>query len=485
VDRGFEVAVVDGQIGQFDSHTDAQDLVNGLGSIAASVDGLALLASVLNALPVAVYMTDAYGAITFYNNGAAALWGDEPEIGMAMWCGFARLFWPDGVPMAHDKSALAMALKERRIVRGIEALGERPDGSRIRFLAYPAPLFSGPDLAGAVNMLVEIGERDRLGYFEQRLAAIVECSEDAIISKDLNGIITTWNRAAERLFGYTAEEAVGRPVTMLIPMDRQNEEAAILGQIRRGKPVARYETLRQRKDGSLVPIALTVSPLRDGTGRIVGASKIARDISDQVRMREHQTLLLREMSHRVKNVLAVAGGLVGLSARSAQSPKAMARAVQERLGAYSRAHDLTRSGVRGRGDGRTTLQVLLNAIVQPYLDGSGEKANVSVEGDDVEIDADATASLALLFHEFMTNAAKHGALSAPGGTVRIVCRCCGRDTEIQWIERGGPRLSGAPRHQGFGSVLAARTVEGALGGTLHSDWQCDGVVISMTLPSPP
>jgi PAS domain S-box-containing protein len=108
--------------------------------------------------------------------------------------------------------------------------------------------------------------------------AIVESSVDAIISKDLAGVIITWNRGAQRLFGYTAEEAIGRSVTMLIPADRPDEEPMILGRVRRGERIDHYETVRRRKDGSLVDISLTVSPIKDEAGNIVGASKIARDI---------------------------------------------------------------------------------------------------------------------------------------------------------------------------------------------------------------
>src|ERR1043165_4211244 len=112
-----------------------------------------------------------------------------------------------------------------------------------------------------------------------RLAAIVESSDDAIVSKDLNGIITSWNRGAEELFGYTADDAVGQSITMVIPPDRLAEEDMVLGQIRRGERIDHFETIRKRKDGTLVPISLTVSPIRDAAGVIVGASKIARNIS--------------------------------------------------------------------------------------------------------------------------------------------------------------------------------------------------------------
>lgn len=114
-----------------------------------------------------------------------------------------------------------------------------------------------------------------------RLAAIVEHSDDAIISKDLHGIITSWNKAAERIFGYTAAEAVGRLITMLIPPNRQDEEQDILRRLRRGELVNHFKTVRITKHGKLIPISVTISPIRDSSGDIVGASKIARVISEQ------------------------------------------------------------------------------------------------------------------------------------------------------------------------------------------------------------
>ena len=114
-----------------------------------------------------------------------------------------------------------------------------------------------------------------------RLAAIVESSDDAIIGKDLDGTIVSWNRGAERLFQYTAEEVIGKSVTVLIPPDRFDEEPEILGRVRRGDRVDHYETVRRRKDGTLLDISLTVSPIRDAQGKVVGASKIARDITER------------------------------------------------------------------------------------------------------------------------------------------------------------------------------------------------------------
>ncbi len=132
------------------------------------------------------------------------------------------------------------------------------------------------------------------------LAAIIASSDDAIISKDLNGMITSWNGSAERIFGYTSEEAVGRHITMIIPFERQSEESTILGNLKQGKRIDHFETVRRNKDGTLIPISLTVSPIRDESGKIVGASKVARDISERRRIE----IALQEMSHKKEEFLA-------------------------------------------------------------------------------------------------------------------------------------------------------------------------------------
>ncbi len=129
--------------------------------------------------------------------------------------------------------------------------------------------------------MLEKAERDKRGRASSLLAAIVDSSDDAIISKTLEGVITSWNKSAERLFGYTSEEAVGRHITLIVPEDRRGEEAQILERLKRGERIDHFETLRQRKDGRLLTLALTISPVKDDAGRIVGASKVARDITER------------------------------------------------------------------------------------------------------------------------------------------------------------------------------------------------------------
>ncbi len=372
--------------------------------------------SVIEALPAAVYTTDAAGRLTMFNQAAVDFSGRKPEVGSDSWCVTWKLYHPDGTPMPHAECPMAMSLQTGDPIRGYEAVAERPDGTRVNFIPYPTPLRDGQgNLVGAINMLVDITERKKteetlqrserelteffenateaihwvgpdgtilrankaelrmLGYsaeeyigrniaefhvdqdlvqdilarlfkgetleeyraqvrskdgtirdvvinssayFEggefvhtrcftrditeqlqaekalRHLAAIVETTDDAVISKDLNGIITSWNPAAERLYGYKAEEVVGKPVAILIPPEWPNEEPKILARIRRGERIDHYETIRVAKDARRLDVSLTVSPIYDATGKIVGASKIARDITEQKRTQEEIARLL-------------------------------------------------------------------------------------------------------------------------------------------------------------------------------------------------
>lgn len=235
------------------------------------------------------------------------------------------------------------------------------------------------------------------------LAAIIDGSDDAIISKDLEGNIQSWNAGATRLFGYSAEEVLGRPITILIPEDRGDEEPTILAEIRRGNRVDHFETVRRRKDGSLIDLSLTISPVRNAQGVIVGASKIARDITERQLIQEKQRLLYCEMQHRVKNLFALSAGIVSLTARSGESVQEVTRRIHERLAALARAHDLTMPDWRGEGlvSQSTSLLALAKTILQPY-----DSHSIAIYGADPTVGPKALTHVALFLHELATNAAK-------------------------------------------------------------------------------
>jgi PAS domain S-box-containing protein len=353
----------------------------------------------------------------------------------------------------------------------------------VPFIPYPTPLFDASGvLIGAVNMLIDITERKRAEEVKQRLASIIEFSDDAIISKNLDGVIESWNAGAERVFGYTADEAIGQPVLMLIPPDRRNEEPEILNRIRRGERIDHYETVRRRKDGSLIDISLAVSPIKDGDGRVTGASKIARDITERRRAQEQRELLFREMDHRIRNLFALAASVVTLSVPSAQTPKEMASLARDRLDALARAHALTmpkRSEPSKELEQPTTLQALIRAILLPYQQHGTSR--ISVNGSDVPVSASLASSFALVLHELATNAAKYGALSTPEGRVSIECSEANELVSLTWTESGGPRIDKPPAKEGFGSQLAQTTITKRLGGELSREWNSNGLIIRVSV----
>jgi PAS domain S-box-containing protein len=325
-------------------------------------------------------------------------------------------------------------------------------------------------------------EQSRLtALTRSRLAAIVESSEDAILTKDLDGIITSWNQGATELFGYQPEEAIGQSVTMLIPPDRQDEEPAILARIRTGERIEPYETIRQRKDGTPVHISLSISPLKDSTGAIVGASKIARDITERMRAHEQERLLIREMNHRIKNLFALASSIISLSARDAESPQDLKTKATERLTALARVHSLTLAR-HGQTDAAvsmpTTLHALIRAMLAPYEAGSKAARRITISGDDLRLSASATTSFALLIHEFATNAAKYGALSNAGGSIAIESRQVGGRLILTWAERNGPAVVPPSSTEGFGSYLTKATVK-TLDGRISYDWNSAGVTVGL------
>ena len=234
-----------------------------------------------------------------------------------------------------------------------------------------------------------------------RLAAIVDSSYDAIIGKDLNSIITDWNQAAEKLFGYTADEAIGQSVLILIPEGLHHEEAEIIDRVRRGERVASYETTRRRKDGTYLAVSLTISPIRDEEGKIIGASKIARDITQAKENERRIRMLMREVNHRVKNQFAVILSVVRETSRRAADPREFEEQIRDRIMALSRSHDLL---VSSEWVGASLLDLL-----QEHLKPFGHDEQISLSGPLVTLQANAVQHLGMAFHELGTNSSKYGA----------------------------------------------------------------------------
>jgi PAS domain S-box-containing protein len=324
---------------------------------------------------------------------------------------------------------------------------------------------------------VEAALRER----EQRLrwyASIVDSSEDAIVSKDIAGTITTWNNGAERLFGYTSDEIVGKPITFLIPSDRYAEERAILERISRGEQIESYETVRRRKDGSLINVSLTISPVRDAEGKIVGASKIARDITRQKRAEHREKMLMAELDHRVRNSLTRVAMLTTSSRRDKNSIDEFARSLDGRIHSMAAADTLL-SQRNGHGVG---LAALVHNQLAPYA----AEANITLRGTELMLTPVAIQAMGMVLHELATNAAKYGALSVPTGKVSVSWdrRQEGSDAAnliLVWREFGGPRIA-AQVKSGYGTRLIRELVPYELGGTVDLVFAPEGVSCRIEFP---
>jgi PAS domain S-box-containing protein len=313
------------------------------------------------------------------------------------------------------------------------------------------------------------------------LAAIVENSDDAILSKTLDGIILSWNAGAEKLFGFTADEAIGQPITLIIPQDRLHEEEAIIRQLRAGEKVHHFDTVRRRKDGSLIDISLTVSPVKDATGRVIGASKIARDITPSNQAAERTALLLREMNHRVKNLFALTAALVSISARSANGVEELTDDLTARLRALAQAHALMLPHHDSDTTEETdvTLRALLKMVLAPHE--GRESSRITVDGDDTPIGREALPTIALVLYELATNAAKYGGLASAEGTVAVSVAIAGELMTLTWRETGAPERPDPTGPEGFGSRLEKASIT-SLHGSIERRWQDRGLDIVLQFP---
>ena len=314
---------------------------------------------ILEALPAAVYTTNAEGQITFYNAAAAEMWGCRPELGTSYFCGSWRLYWPDGTPMRHEECPMAVALRENRTIRGAEAIAERPDGTKVPFIPYP-------------------------------------------------------------------------------------------------------------------------TPLRDSSGRVIGAVNMLVDISERKRAEKRQKALVDELNHRVKNMLSNVQSLATQTFRRSGVPLRARQAFERRLFALSTAHDQLAAG----GWESAELAAILRDLLAPFADGE----RINLDGASVSLAPKTALSLAMVLHELATNAAKYGALSAPDGHVLLRWRTGERDgarrLEIDWEEAGGPQLK-KPSRRGFGSRLIERVIEKELHGSTHIDFASTGLRCRIEIPIAP
>lgn len=311
------------------------------------------------------------------------------------------------------------------------------------------------------------------------LAAIVESSDDAIVSKTLEGIITSWNDSAQRIFGYSRHEVIGEHISILIPPERLDEEDYIIGQIKKGGRVEHFETVRRHKDGQLIDISLSISPIRNDRGEIIGASKIARDISDRRRLEESRLALAREVNHRSKNLLAVVQAIVGQTAQQTP-PGEVTRRVLERLQVLSVNQDLL---IEGDWEG---IDMRHLAARQLPPDDEPLRAQFDITGDSMMLTPVAAQAIGMALHELKSNALAHGALTLPTGRVQLGWSI-GEDEadlvfRLEWQERDGPPVS-APERSGFGHRILNRITAQAMNGRVEQRHDPEGYYWVLVAPA--
>ena len=313
----------------------------------------------LDALPTAVYTTDAAGHITYYNDAAATLWGHRPALGSTEWCGSLRLYRPDGTPMAHDECPMAVALKEKRPVAGREAAAERPDGTRVPFLAYPTPLY-------------------------------------------------------------------------------------------------------------------------DRTGRLTGAINMLVDITERKRAEQQQSLLIRELHHRVKNTLATVQAIMSTTARSVETIDDFKTMLIGRIRSLAKTHMLLAEEAHP-----VRLKELLRKELNAFDDGG--EGRITMNGAPVDLTTEVAVPLGMALHELTVNSAKFGALSAPEGRVsaswQVTQDVEGRTLDFDWVESGGPAVA-PPAREGFGTRLLETVLPGQIGARTRIDYAPKGVRVHYTVPLP-
>ena len=328
---------------------------------------------------------------------------------------------------------------------------------------------------------------DRIGAdladSEARFRVLADAMPQMVWSTQPDGFHDYYNARWYEFTGVPAGSTDGEGWNAIFhPGDRERALERWRRSLDTGEPYEIEYRLR-RHDGVYRWTLGRASPIRDRTGAVTRWFGTCTDIDELKRMEQGKELLSQELSHRIKNIFAVVSALVALSARQYPEAKAFAQSLRTRINALARAHEFVRphTEVSRPTVGTMTLHAFLEALFRPYADEAGHP-RVVIGGDDAAFDDQAATSVALLFHELATNAAKYGALSVQGGRVALTTQAQDDRFILSWRETGGPAIEAPPTRVGFGSALAALSVEGQLGGRLRRDWEPEGLIVVADLP---
>ncbi|MGE0767075.1 MAG: sensor histidine kinase [Hyphomicrobiaceae bacterium] len=346
---------------------------------------------------------------------------------------------------------------------------------------------SGKRVQKPYHALAELDEvqqaLDTAAAESAHLAALVVSSGDAIMSMDLNGIIRSWNPSAEVLFGYTSDEIIGKPKSLLVPPDRHAEHRQQQALVAAGESL-RSETTRLHRDGTPIPVSVDAAPIRRPDGTIIGTSSIVHDITERIAGEEHLQFLMREIAHRSKNQLAIIQAIASQTARTSGTKQEFLDQFKARLQGLAASHDLL---LKQNWQG-APLEDLIRRQIEAFV---GDRSNaVRLEGPPAMLTAAAAEAIGLAMHELATNSAKYGALSVPPGKVDVVWRLLPPDAasegermwELSWREQGGPKVQ-EPTVTGFGTQVIKRTAAMAVSGTADLAYSESGLVWRLTFPT--
>lgn len=451
-----------------------------------SDDQLALLAE---RLPQLVWLTSASGSHDYFNQRWYELTGTTPE--QCVGEGWKKLIHPEDI-------ARVEALWQQALAAGSRYEAEyrlrKADGSYCWMLsrgqAHRSPEGQINRWYGTcTNIDAQKTAEAALTQLEERHRLALAAANLGTWTIDVATNTTNIDTATRNLMNLPSDFPDSIPLDEALSFVHQDDREAVREQI--------AAALDPRSDGSYdieYRVSMAHGNIRwvrakgkvffteeDGVRRADKLAGVISDCTEQRGMDEARLLLTRELNHRVKNLFAIANGMVSMTARTAKDTKDMAVALRGRLSALSRAHELVQPpSASDPGGGEVDFDRLIEAVLAPYKDTDSER--ITMEGPAVRVGSNTTTSLALVLHELATNAAKYGCLSGEGGHLSIRWTIKDEAVALEWVETEGPPIGNPPTFEGFGSQLAQRSIAGQLGGALEREWRHEGLCVYMTLP---
>ncbi len=464
----------------------AQPVPSALSAMLRASDGI------LDMLPIATFICDVRGTILQYNKHAVDIWGRAPAPGQthAAFTAQATYTYLDGTPV--ERPLLTQVLETGVPMRDAERMVVRSDGRELIVSINIDPLRDAKGrVVGAVNCFLDITDRKSMDAAleqsrlralerEQLLAATYEHAAIGISEVGPDGRFLRVNEAICSIVGLTREQHLAtRLFDLTLPDDADPDREAFRKQISGELEFYSVEKRLRRPDGRVIWLSARSTPVRADNGQLLYVVRVVQDITERKASERRQKLLIDELNHRVKNTLATVQSLATQTARGAPTPDAFRGAFEGRLIALSKAHDQLTAHHWENAD----LRDLLSGSLAPYA----APDRFIMRGEDIVLRPRAVLTLAMVFHELTTNAAKYGALSGPGGAIKIRWQQVPAEAtgapmlHVEWIEQGGPAVV-PPTRRGFGSKLIEGSIASEHGGRVQLVYDPGGLRCSITMP---